>query len=252
MKKIFAGLFVLICGLSLFACDFSSPEQFGYFTHNGYALTTFVSNNLNFTEASNILTNNSISTTSSIGEEASNVSFGNVLTSDQIIQIKKMFSSVVINITYFNDDNNQMTERFELSVTTMGEMLEGNTYNVAGGSIVVNNIALTADLLTHYENLNIEFKDSEKAIDAPYTNMYSYHTDTNGNFVLAVNDYSDNGSTIIGSSTTEIHQTQSQYNELNLITRYQSSFGFRYHSPSGTQYVGSVLEVTFDWIEKYN
>lgn len=251
MKKIFAGLFVLICGLSLFACDFSSPEQFGYFTHNGYALKTFVSNDLNFSEASEMLTKNSISSTSAIND-VSSVSFGNVLTSEQIVQIKKMFSSVKINITFFNDENNQITERFELSVTTMGEMLEGNTYNVAGGSIVVNNIALTADLLTHYENLNEEFKNSTKSENAPYNNMYSYHTDTNGNFVLAVNDYSDNGSTIIGSSTTEIHQTQSQYNELNLITRYQSSFGFRYHSPSGTQYVGSVLEVTFDWIDKYN
>lgn len=239
MKKIFAGIFVLICALSLFACDFSSTEQFGTFTHNGYALTTFKRNDISYLEAKSLIQSNHSSTYVSL------ISFGDVLTDSEITSIKKMYKSVTITVKYWNDDK-QYTKVDEVEISEMEKMLKDNTYTVVTG-MVVNNIVLTPDLLEYYNNLNDEFINSSNYDDAPFKNKYSYHTDSNEFFVLRVNDYSDNDSDITGTSTFEIHETESQYDENNMIVKYQASFGFSYPTPGGTEHIGTVLEVEFNW-----
>lgn len=240
MKKLFVGAFLLLCTMSLFACNFgSSTEQFGRFTHNGYALTSFKTKDISYTAADAIVTTNSNSFVSLTTSDSTS----KALTDAEITAIKNLYSSVTITTKYWNSDD-QITKTNE--VYDLSEILNNNKNTVATG-MVVNNIVLTPSLLNYYNGINDDFIASEGYEDAPFKNKYSYHTNDDQQLVLRVNDYSSNNSSITGTSTMEIHETESLYDSNNMITFYQASFGFSYATPGDTAHIGTVLEVSFVW-----
>ncbi|MFI3252346.1 MAG: hypothetical protein R3Y60_04305 [bacterium] len=252
MKKFFAGIFVLICGLSLFACDFSSSSnQFGYFTENGYSLTSFVKEDItynqaidlvgkapykNVSKALNSYSTSDISITSDMYD-----SLG--LTTDEIKAIETVYKSVTVTTNYWHQGKqfSKVDEEYELD-----QILGNNKFSIVN-SIVVNNIVITSDLLDYYQDIDLEFQAQDNYSSAPFKHKYSHHTSTDGLLVLSISDYSTNTSVATGTNTMEIHQTEAIYNNYNLISKYQASFGFRYPTPGGTEYVGTVLELSFEW-----
>ncbi len=265
MKKIFVGVFLLICATSLFACDFSKAEQFGFFSHNGYSLTSFSHEKITFDEANAILIKNSpfinlqkLNTEEEIVENPSlyTTSFGPVLTEDQMKLMMTKYSAVTFETKYW-EDTNLVTRKNTVYLTTYTqdgviyypEILKNNQNTIATG-MVINNLILTPDLHDYYEQINTDFVDSGGRVDAPFLDMYSYDvTKEEGYLVLNVSDYSSNNSSITGNSTMEIHQTQAVYDDNNLMIRYQASFGISYATPGDTAYVGTVLEVSLTWHE---
>lgn len=245
MKKIFAGLFILLCTVSLISCESKSKEQFGFFSHNGYSLKSFKNKDITYTEANNLIKTNTISTASATS--TSNADESLTLTTAQINAIKAKYSSVKITTSFW--DNDKQHEQYDvLNLSQIEQMLLSNSQSIGSG-VSINNIALTDSLLETYNQSDLDFKASANYNDAPFKDKYSYHTQ-NDNFVLRINDYSENIETITGTATTEIHQTEALYNEYNLLTNYQASFGFRYSSINGTQDIGTVLEISFEWIVK--
>lgn len=254
MKKIFAGIFVLICAVTLFACDGSNSKQFGYFTHNGYALTTFSTKSISYADANaRIVANSPFNNSRSI--DLYTTSFGPVLTEDQMKEMMVKYSSVTIDTKYW-DGNTQISRSNTVYLTTYvqdnvvyyPEILKSNQNTLATG-LVVNNMILTPSLHDYYEQINQDFINDGGRVDAPFLDMYSYGENPEGLLTLTVSDYSSNNSSITGTSTMEIHQTESVYGENNLIVAYQASFGISYATPGDTAYVGTVLEATFTWNE---
>ncbi len=249
MKKLFAGAFILLCTLSLFACNFgSSNEQFGRFTHNGYALTSFKTKDITYSDANTIITKNSTTYTNIKSTTTSSNNYS--LSESEIISIMNLYSSVTITTKYWNNDEH-LTQKNEVYLSANGDSkypdILAQNQNTIGTGMVINNIVLTPTLLSYYNNINDEFIASENYSSAPFKNKYSYHTNDDDNFVLRVNDYSSNNSSITGTSTMEIHETESLYDENNMLTYYQASFGFSYATPGDTSYIGTVLEVSFVW-----
>lgn len=265
MKKIFGGLFVLLCALSLFACDFSEKEQFGYFTHNGYALESFGVESISYQDAYEIVKSSSpfvdLKSTNQEYSKSSNndvtlytTSFGPVLTEDEMKAMMSKYSSVTIETKYF-DGNTQvirentvyLTSYTQDNVIYYPEILKNNQNTIATG-MVINNIIMTNNLLTYYEQINQDFINAGGRVDAPFLDIYAYERTNDGLVILCTSDYSSNNSSITGTNTMEIHQTQAIYVN-NLISSYQASFGFSYATPGDTTYVGTVLEVSFTWNE---
>lgn len=243
MKKIFVGIFVLICASSLFACDFSEKDQFGYFTHNGYALTSFKENDITYNNAVDLLNSASYTSFTSLYTTSTDDTVDLGLTSEQIKEIEIIYKSVTVTTSYWYND--KQFEKVDIEYE-LEEILGNNKFSIVN-SMVVNNIVLTSDLLNHYNQIDLDFKADIYYSKAPILDKYTYHTDSDGNFVLAISDFSTNTATVSGTNTMEIHQTEAIYNHHNLITQYQASFGYQYPTPGGTENVGTVLEVSFEW-----
>lgn len=247
MKKVFLGIFAFLsiasC-LTLFACGGTNQEQFGLFTHNGYALKTFKSDDLNYSQAKSIITNTSfISLTTNEDSDIED----DIETLVDIDELMNKYASVKIITKYWESDSKDPEENTTTVPTTYLETIFKNNEHQIITGMIVKNVFINENLLENLENLNSQFNDKY----APFTDIYSYHKNDDNCFVLRANDYSEiKAETIGGVSAIFIQQNESLYNENNLIVKFQSSFGMQFQTPSGTLEQGTVLEVEFVWNEK--
>ncbi len=236
MKKVFFGIFILVCSLSLFACDFkgASYDAFGMFTHNGYALTSFKCVDLTYSEANTIVSRNS--------SKASSTSTG--LDEGEIDKLMAKYSSVTVKTKYWENDSKDPEEK-STNVTSvdMEKIFANNEYTISTG-MLVKNIFISEEVLTRYEEENAAFDDKY----APFSYIYTYHKNEDDRFVLQVNDYAEiSAENIGGVSALFIQQNETLYDDNNMISKFQSSFGMQFQTPGGTQNQGTVLEVEFIW-----
>lgn len=113
---------------------------------------------------------------------------------------------------------------------------------------------LTARYLYAYEELIDFMSEENKKFDsssAPFNAPFTYHVDSNGNFIIQTHYFTGIASSVSGGISCYYQQdTEILYDAQNKISRWQSSLGVILSTPNGSVHQGYILEMEFDWVEK--
>jgi len=117
--------------------------------------------------------------------------------------------------------------------------------------LVARNIIAYDGLIEWMEEQNSAFAASEAAKLAPFLNIYTYHTDDEGNLVIQVHSFRELNSKDLGGISANFRQdTEIVYDTEGKMVLWQTSLGISNASPTGTMRQGYILSLDLDWIEK--
>lgn len=161
--------------------------------------------------------------------------------------LKNKFGGVNVTTKYYVEDSDvQQVKTDEVRGVDFVALVTENKFSPFN--------QLTARHLYAYEEL-IDFMDAENAkfdsSGAPFNAPFTYHVDSNGNFILQTHYFTGIASSVSGGISCYYQQdTEILYDAQNKISRWQSSLGVILSTPNGSVHQGYILEMEFDWIEK--
>lgn len=259
-KKIFALALSAVASFAFLfsACDDGSQanatKRFGEFGYNGKYLTAFTNKDITAGEARNILTTNM---TENYVEKDSSVALTSVMYTavegeeETVTYMIGKYAECVITTKYYVEGQEEQSIKVdELRGTDFKNMLEENFF-APFSQVVARYLVCYPGVIDEMEALNEEFKNSKEYEIAPFKNVFSYHTDLAGNFVLHIRDFSEIPSSVGGGVGCSYRQdSEILFDTENKISKWQTSLGLYTATPQGTMKQGYILEISFDWIEK--
>ncbi|MBQ7913150.1 MAG: hypothetical protein IJ308_05365 [Clostridia bacterium] len=246
------------CAFLFSACDDGSQtntaKRFGQFGYNGKYLTAFTTKDITASEAKGILSTNM---NENFVQEDSSVSFASVIYTavegeeETVTYMVEKYAGCTITTKYYVEGNEEQSEKIdEIRGTDFKNMLQENFF-APFSQVVARYLICYPGVIDEMEALNEEFKNSKEGEIAPFRNVFSYHTDVEGNFVLQIRDFSEIPSSIGGGVGCSYRQdSEILFDTENKITKWQTSLGLYTATPQGTMKQGYILEIDFDWIVK--
>ena len=129
-------------------------------------------------------------------------------------------------------------------------MLTTNQH-VPFSQLIAKYILAFPTLIDSMETRNEEYRNSEESLVAPFTNIFSYHTNAKGELVIHTRDFAEIPSSVGGGIGCSYRQdTEILYDADNKMQKWQTSLGLYSATPHGTMKQGYILEVEFNWIQK--
>ena len=259
-KRVLAlALTALVSGLFLFsACDDGSQDnkanRFGQFGYNGKYLTAFTKKDITASEAKGIISTNM---NENFGDKDSSVAFTSVVYTavegeeETVTYMINQYAGCTITTKYYVEGNEEQSEKIDdIRGTDFKNLLQENFF-APFSQVVARYLICYPGVIDEMEALNEEFKSSQEYEVAPFKNIFSYHTDEAGNFVLQIRDFSEIPSSVGGGVGCSYRQdSEILFDEENKITKWQTSLGLYTATPQGTMKQGYILEIDFDWIIK--
>lgn len=275
MKKAFLiVLSIIIClaSVSLVACEKSSDEgsgavfsQFGEFSYKGRTLTEYAVKTISAEQAKQIISKaeNNIEykktskNPTSVGlYSAATMSLNserkNCLPSEEIVyNVLKDYAGCNVTTQYYVADSEEVQCKVDkLTGLDFKSVLEDNRFTPFN-QLVAKNIIVFSDLIDYMEQENQAFSTSETGVVAPFKNIFSYHTDAEGNLIIQIRDYAEIASSVGGGIGCSYRQdTEILYDKSGKMVMWQTSLGLSSSTPQGTIKEGYILEMSVEWIEK--
>lgn len=152
-----------------------------------------------------------------------------------------------VNVQYkIVTDNDVIDATFEIRGEVFLNAIQNNVISITASMPQINFLFVSTQQLEELENENQEWKDSQEALLAPFTNKYRYGN-TIDHFGFEIKDFSSTGG---GMVTTETSNEFSYSATDNRLIKWQFQFFNKDETTSGTNVVYKTIEVTFDWILK--
>ena len=269
MKKfvlVIVSILMCFASLSLVACAKPSSEgggkvfaQFGAFSYKGRVLTEYAVNTISAKQAKEILSKNSKSGENSpiielygVKTMSLNSDRKNCLPSEEIVYgILKDYAGCNVTTKYYVDNSDDIQCKVDkLTGLDFKSVLEDNRF-MPFNQLVAKNIIVFSDLIDYMEQENEEFSNSESGVVAPFKNIFSYHTDAEGNLIIQIRDYAEIASSVGGGIGCSYRQdTEILYDKSGKMVMWQTSLGLSSSTPQGSIKEGYILEMSVEWIEK--
>ncbi len=230
--------------------------QFGEFGYHGKYLISFAQREVSSSDAQEILYhhNNNIITKNSkklqIREPlSSSISeLPPAPSSDLIDGVISNYSECITLTKYYEEGAEEQLTKEDKFVGTELKMLLTKNEFVPYAQLVAKYILISPDIIAWMEAQNDIFRQSEEAKVYPFQNIYSYHTDENGNVVIHIRDFSEIPSSVTGGIATSHRQdTEILFDNQGKIRKWQTSLGLNYSTPTGIIKQGYILEIEFVW-----
>lgn len=247
MLSVFLCCAFLLCGCGE-SKDPTVPVRFGEFGYNGRYLAAFASETIQPEKAKQILSDNMGSNIMS----ASTLSISSAVnpTPDHTLidfVLSRYSGCQIITKFYVDGSEEQATKSDYLIGTDLKNMIQENKFTPFS-QLVAKYIVCFPSLIDTMEELNKEFKDSSESLIAPFTSIFTYHTNAKGELVIQTRDFAEIPSSVGGGIASSYRQdTEILYDNQNKIQKWQTSLGLYSATPQGTMKQGYILEVEFIW-----
>lgn len=266
MKRIITLLLAVVLVLSCLTATGCKPKhkQFGRFSYNGNWLTSFAIKDISYETAKDIVHNGEQSTLyhggtpSLLSTGITNLSVNDTdpfdlpLPSEDFVNaiLTKYASITVVTKYYVTGEKKQLEKTDFLQGTDLKNLLRENEFTPFS-QLVTKGIIIFDDLIVFMDQKNTEFKNSKENTTAPFNNIFTYHTDEEGNIVIQTHDFAEIPSSVGGGvACSYLQDTEQLYDSENKLVKWQTSLGVYTATPEGTLEQGYILEVEFQWNEK--
>lgn len=269
MKKLFKVLSLVALALVLTftftacsGCSGATGGRFGYFSHDGYYLTSFKVKDIELVDARDILSKSPIavsSSGSSNGAAAMSLDPGNqssAPTIDEALVNKYLtkYSGIKYTMTYWTTSDSgsavKESKTFEENSYDFQNILLANSLQMSSG-IYVHNLICYQDLVEYFSSASEEFKAQDDYYLSPFLEKYTYHESAKSCLVMQQHTFVNISASESGGITCSyLQENETLYDDENKVTNFQSSLGMKIQNPAGTQYEGTVIEVEFEWLLK--
>lgn len=252
MKKFISIFTILTLVLALSSCSKGDEHgAFGYFDYNGIQLISFSTQDIALNDAKGIVGKNesSLKSLAVILNEGEEIKPS--LPDDVVNTIAKKYASLSVS-TYFyiEEEKDRQVKTDMVQGTDFISVLEKNEF-AAFNQLIAQNIIITPEILDFMEVQNEEFKNSEIARTAPFKNVFTYHTNEEGNLVVQYHAFTEIPSSIGGGVGCFYRQdTEMLFDAENKMSKWQTSLGIYTSTPEGTVKQGYILEMEFKWTSK--
>ena len=266
MKRIITLLLAVVLILSCLmatGCK-AKHKQFGRFSYNGNWLTSFAIQDISYETAKTIvhrgeqstLYNGGTPSLLSTGITKLNVNdtdpFDLPLPEEDYVNaiLTKYASITVVTKYYVTGEKKQLEKTDFLQGTDLKNLLRENEFTPFS-QLVTKGIIIFDKLIIFMDEKNTEFKNSKENTTAPFNNIFTYHTDEQGNIVIQTHDFAEIPSSVGGGvACSYLQDTEQLYDSENKLVKWQTSLGVYTATPEGTLEQGYILEVEFQWNEK--
>ncbi|MBR2988561.1 MAG: hypothetical protein IKC64_02425 [Clostridia bacterium] len=234
------------------------PKTFGYFSYNGKYLTSFASNEINAADAKTLIQSKNIQASPLSTESGALFSVGSALSPDApkpsstlVNTVLSKYASVNVVTKYYESGKEAQQSKVDfIQGTDFKNVLEENELTPFS-QLVAKGIVMYDTLIDYMEEQNEIYKTSPLAIVAPFTTIFSYHTNNAGNIVIQTRDFAEIPSSVGGGIGCSYRQdTEMAYDNENKLVKWQTSLGVYSATPNGTMMQGYILEVELIWDEK--
>ncbi len=266
MKRIITFLLAVVLILSCLTATGCKPKhkQFGRFSYNGNWLTSFAIKDISFEVAKDIVHQGTQATLYqdntpsllSCGVTSLSVNdtdpFDLPLPSEDFVNaiLNKYASITVVTKYYVTGEKKQLEKTDFIQGTDLKNLLRRNEFQPFS-QLVTKGIIVFDELIVFMDNENTEFKNSKENTTAPFNNIFTYHTDEDGNIVIQTHDFAEIPSSVGGGvACSYLQDTEQLYDSENKLVKWQTSLGVYTATPEGTLEQGYILEVEFQWNEK--
>ena len=256
MKKIcLAILLVVLITVSCVFAGCSSKNAFGEFGQKGRYLKSMAKKDISFSTARKKVKSNALYASSSDNDGVMVVEIDDIpeISGKLVDAIRSKYSGVKITAKYYNEKNKRVKGDIgsETQSERFFEYLSDNCVDTSIG-LRVNNLIMFEELLNYMEKANKDFKADPNSINYPFKSLYSCHTDRKGRLVIQMRSFAEiSGVGINGGIASYFRQdTEARYDSENKLIKWQTSFGIKVSTMSGTKREGYIYEVEFEWIEK--
>lgn len=228
-------------------------KMFGKFDYYGVYLTEYAVKAITYVEAkAKVLKNHVDSATVSSANAArdtDNTQKRTVPPSEELVnQLLARYSECKVTTTYY--DNGETTPKTKTNTYVGMELrnMIANNYVAPYAQMYATNIIAFDDLIDYMDEINATINASSAL---PFDNYYTYHLDSNNNFIVHASDFSEiSSSTSGGISTTFRQDTEIVYGPTMVVSKWQTSLGLNIATPNGDISQGYILEMDFDWTVK--
>ena len=256
-KKIIAViasiLLIAQCALLFTGCG-DKDKQFGEFTYYGKKLIDYAVNDISSGELKKLVGRSlNVGTVNSSGTEDESSKSGETPppAPDRglIDELTTNYATCKILVKlYENGSKNPIEYSYVVQGTDYYKIVSTNEYRL-NDQIIVRSLTLYSDLVDYMDSENEKFH-TEKST-APFTDIYTYHTDKKGNAVIKQRAFVEIPATQNGGVGCAYRQDiEMVYDSEAKITKWQSSMGIYTTTPNGTTQQGYILEMEFAWNEK--
>ena len=255
MKKTLLTIMIsvfLCCAFLLSGCggskDSTVSVRFGEFGYNGRYLTAFATQNIQPDKAKQILSDNMGSNVMSVSalSVASEVNPAPDQTLVDFV-LARYAGCHIITKFYVEGSEEQVSKTDYLIGTDLKNMIVENKFTPFS-QLVAKYVVCFPNLIDTMEELNNEFQNSSESLIAPFSSIFTYHTNAKGELVIQSRDFAEIPSSIGGGIGSSYRQdTEILYDNQNKIQKWQTSLGLYSATPQGTMKQGYILEIEFIW-----
>ena len=266
MKRILTVLLAVVLLLSCLmvsGCK-TKHKQFGRFSYNGNWLTSFAIKDIDYNTAKNIVEKGQNATLyedkrpTLLSSNITNVGVNDtdpfelpLPTLDYVNAILTKYASITVVTKYYvTGEKKQLQKTDFIQGTDLKNLLRANEFTPFS-QLVTKGIIIFDELIVAMDEKNTQFKTSQENTTAPFNNIFTYHTDEQGNIVIQTHDFAEIPSSVGGGvACSYLQDTEQLYDSENKLVKWQTSLGVYTATPEGTLEQGYILEVEFQWNEK--
>lgn len=275
MKKMKKIVYLVLClalcfaAVNVSACGNNNGKgffsQFGEFSYKGKMLNDYAVNTISADQAKKIISvrNSGYSKYSATESESVAELYGvscMSLNADRktctppdsmINNILRDYAGCSVTTKYYIDSSEEVQSKTD-SVTGLDfkSVLQDNRFTPFN-QLVAKNVIVFTELIDYMEEENKAFATSDAGVVAPFKNIFSYHTDAEGNLIIQIRDYAEIASSVGGGIGCSYRQdTEILYDAGGKMIMWQTSLGLASSTPQGTIKEGYILEMNVEWIEK--
>lgn len=266
MKRILTLLLAVVLLLSCLTATGCKKKHgtFGRFSYNGNWLTSFAVQDISYERAKGIVQKGEQSTLytngtpSLLSSPITNLSVNDtdprelpLPEEDYVNAILTKYASITVVTKYYVTGEKKQLEKTDfIQGTDLKNLLRANEFTPFS-QLVTKGIIIFDNLIVFMDKENTEFKNSKENTTAPFNNIFTYHTDEQGNIVIQTHDFAEIPSSVGGGvACSYLQDTEQLYDSENKLVKWQTSLGVYTATPEGTLEQGYILEVEFQWNEK--
>ena len=163
-------------------------------------------------------------------------------------EIFARYSECNVTTTYY--DNGETTAKKKTDKYSGTELRNMITQNYVSpyAQMYATNIIAFDDLIEYMDQMNASITTAD---NLPFDKYFTYHLDSNDNFIVHTSDFSEISSSTGGGISTSFRQdTEIVYDSTYKVSKWQTSLGLNIATPTGTISQGYILEMDFDWTVK--
>lgn len=260
IKSVLCVVLLAVMMLSFTSCG---DEHFGCFSYNGKWLTQYADEQLDYNNFLTLIQN----FTNKVTIDTSEVPVVNLsVVGDSFVQtqleypelpddirksITDKYGTLKVSTRYYEEDNDDATiYPGEYSGGLFTDFLKKNEYSLFAG-VTAKNLILFDGIVAYMEEANKVFTTTTIGDGVPFSNIFSYHVDEDGNPVIQIHDFAELPSSVAGGVSSHYRQDiEMVYDSEGKLVKWQSSLGVYTQTSQGTMKQGYILEMDFEWIEK--
>ncbi len=227
----------------------TEPKKFGQFGYYGVYLVDYAVKAITSSEAKTKIGDNNSASAAAVNaaRDGDSDQKRTVAPSEEIVNsMLARYSECTVTTTYY--DNGETTAKKKTDVyngTDLKNMIAQN-YVIPYAQMCATNIIAFDELIDYMDNLNATIDPA-----LPFKKYYTYHLDSNDNFIVQSRDYSEISSSSSGGISTTFRQdTEIVYDSTFKVSKWQTSLGLNIATPTGTISQGYILEMDFEWTVK--